>query len=74
MENFSPIFVDDSECDDRSNDQYVMTGQKKQSHNCGLSGRASGCPLFIHPISLSHVINPYTATPLRTIILPLFNI
>ena len=48
--------------------------KKKQSHNCGLSGRASGCPLFIHPVSLSHVINPYTATPLRTIILPLFNI
>ena len=48
MENFSPIFVDDSECDDRSNDQYIMNGQKKQSHNCGLSGRASGGPLFIH--------------------------
>ena len=56
MENFSPIFVDDSECDDRSNDQYIMNGQKKQSHNCGLSGRASGGPLFIHlsiyPISV----------------------
>ena len=56
MENFSPIFVDDSECDDRSNDQYIMTGQKKQSLNCGLSGRASGGPLFIHlsiyPISV----------------------
>mgnify|MGYP003303572414 CR=1 FL=1 len=36
------LFVDDSECDDRSNDQYIMNGQKKQSPNCGLSGRASG--------------------------------
>ena len=48
MENFSPIFVDDSECDDRSNDQYIMNGQKKQSLNCGLSGRASGGPLSIY--------------------------
>ena len=50
MENFSPIFVDDSdsEYDDRSNDQYIMNGQKKQSHNCGLSGHASGGPLFIY--------------------------
>ena len=53
MENFSPIFVDDSECDDRSNDQYIMNGQKKQSHNCGLSGRASGGPLSICLSTLS---------------------
>ena len=37
-------------------DQYIMNGQKKQSLNCGLSGRASGGPLFIHlsiyPISV----------------------
>ena len=48
--------IEDSECDDRSNDQYIMNGQKKQSLNCGLSGRASGGPLFIHlsiyPISV----------------------
>ena len=53
---FLQFFVDDSECDDRSNDQYIMNGQKKQSLNCGLSGRASGGPLFIHlsiyPISV----------------------
>ena len=55
MENFSPIFVDDSECDDRSNDQYIMNGQKKQSHNCGLSGRASGGPLFYPIAQLRHV-------------------
>ena len=53
MENFSPIFVDDSECDDRSNDQYIMNGQKKQSLNCGLSGRASGGPLSIYLSTLS---------------------
>ena len=47
MENFSPIFVDDSEYDDRSNDQYIMNGQKKQSLNCGLSGRASGDGIIV---------------------------